>query len=452
MINILTMQIFRLKLLLLTFIIVLLYSNEVYAQSTSLDQYIKQALQSNGLIQEQTALIEEKKIGLQLANKQFSPEVNFGTRYTLAVGGRNIAFPIGDLLNPVNNALNDLTKSNQFPTYENQKIQFLPSNFYDFYARITQPILQPEIKTGQSIKKEQIALQELQRDVVIRDVIRDVKKAYYHYLQSRQGLDILAQGQLILDESDRVTQSLIRNDLALPSTALRIQAERAKIKTQMVAAMNQSKDAAALLNYLVGRPYTDSVHAIKEAHLPDLALYSQEIKKEELNTLDKSLEIQQLLIELEKKSRAPKLGAQVDLGSQNFNFKWGGYALGGVQLEIPLWNNKKSIIRRDEIKASMNVVAAKKDWASKGFQLQMEQAKRQVISSIDQYHSHTPILDMSRRYYTEILRKFKEGLSNPSELIDAQTQITLAQLQQNIAFYQSWVNAADLERLTLESK
>jgi outer membrane protein TolC len=76
-----------------------------------LDDYIRQALQQNGLIKEQRALIEEKQAGLALAKKQFSPEINLGTSYTLAAGGRSIAFPLGDLFNPISNTLNDLTKS-----------------------------------------------------------------------------------------------------------------------------------------------------------------------------------------------------------------------------------------------------------------------------------------------------------------------------------------------------
>ena len=59
---------------------------------------------------------------------------------------------------------------------------------------------------------------------------------------------------------------------------------------------------------------------------------------------------------------------------------------------------------------------------------------------------------MSKRYYYEILKKFKEGQANPAELIDAQSQITFADLQQNVSLYQAWINAAELERLTLDKQ
>ena len=156
----------RLIILGLLFFIFILVIN---AQNP-LNQYIAEALENNGLIKEQRAWIEEKKSGLALANKNWSPEIDFGTSYTLAAGGRSIAFPIGDLLNPAYSELNRLTNSSKFPTLVNQNVQFLPNNFYDARVRISQPILRPEIKTNQLIKKEQLGLQEIQTEITKRDV------------------------------------------------------------------------------------------------------------------------------------------------------------------------------------------------------------------------------------------------------------------------------------------
>ena len=426
--------------------------SKVQGQSNVLDQYIQQALQHNGLIKEQQALMQEKQAGLLLAKKQFSPEINFGTSYTLALGGRSIAFPIGDLLNPINNTLNDLTRSNKFGTLENQKIQFLPNNFYDVRARITQPILRPEIKTNEAIKTEQIKLQELQYNVVARDLVRDVKKAYYQYIQSGQLISILHQGLVTLEEGERVTQSLIKNGVALPSSILRLQTERSKIDQQLFAADQQRKNVKEYFNYLIGRNAIDSIEDTNTDRLPDPRGYGTEIKSDEINSIDKGLAIQQLLIELEKKYHAPRLGAQLDLGSQNFDFKLGAYALGGIQLDIPLWNNNKSRVRQDEIQASIHAAQEKKDWVIKSYQLQVDQARRQVETSNEQYHSIDPLLEMSKKYYSELLKKYKEGQATPAELVDASTQIISALLQQNIAKYQSWINATELERFLIEKK
>jgi outer membrane protein TolC len=433
-------------------VIILFITHLLSAQSDILDKYIKQALQHNGLIKEQQALLEEKQAGLLLAKKQFSPEITLGTSYTLALGGRSIAFPIGDLFNPIHNTLNDLTKSTKFHTLENQKIQFLPNNFYDLRARITQPILRPEIKIDQSIKSEQISLQELQANIVSRDLVRDVKKAYYQYIQSGQFINILQEGITTLDEGERVTQSLIRNGVAIPSSILRLNTERSKIDNQLFNAGQQRKNAKEYFNYLLGRAAMDTIMEINTNQLPDPGSYGSEIQSDVVNSIEKGISIQRLLVDLENKYHAPRLGAQLDLGSQNFNFQLGAYALAGIQLDIPLWNNKKSTIRQEEIQAGIKAAQEKKDWLIKSYELQIVQARRLVESSNTQFQSYAPLLEMARRYYTELFKKYKEGQVNPTELIDAQAQITNAQLQQNIALYQSWINATELERLLLDKK
>lgn len=428
----------------------LLYALSGFSQSNSnpfLDQSIQQALQKNGLIKEQDALIRQQQASYAHAGRMFGPEISLGTSYTLAAGGRSIQFPLGDLLNPMSNALNNLTRSNDFPQYQNQNILFLPNNFYDLRTRITQPILRPEIKTNKLIKQEQIGLQQLQKDIVSRSVTRDVKKAYYQYIQSGESIAILKQGLVLLAESERVTQSLIQNGMALPSSALRIQSEKAKLLTQIVAAENQKEDARSYFNFLVGRNENDSITTVPMQNLPETIGDDSTIRTEELTSLEKSLAIQKLAVDLESKFHSPKLGAQVDIGSQNFNFAWGGYVLGGLQLEIPLYNNKKTKYKVEELRAGMQATEEKKDWTSKGLELQLQQARRQLNTAIDQYRSYVPVADMSRRYYYEVQRKYKEGQATPAELVDAQSQITFALLQQNIALYQAWIQASEIDNL-----
>lgn len=429
-----------LGLLLFIFILV------IHAQNP-LNQYISEALENNGLVKEQKAWIEEKKSGLALANKNWSPEINFGTSYTLAAGGRSIAFPIGDLLNPAYSELNRLTNSSKFPSLENQNVQFLPNNFYDARVRISQPLIRPEIKTNQLIKKEQIGIQEIQTEITKREVTKEVKKAYYQYLQASELIKILDQSLVILQESERVSKSLIKNGVAIPSTLLRLETERSKINAQRFTAENQQKDAAVYLNYLRGRPTDAVVDVVRETGLPDPATFGNDIKNEEISLLDKNIQIQQLAIDLEGKFNAPRLGAQIDLGSQNFNFKWGGYILGGLQLDIPLWNNKKNLLKQNEISAAITAVKEKKSWAEQGIKLQIQTAKRQLETAINNYHSYTPLLEMAKKYHDELMKRYREGQANQIEIIDALSQITFAETQQSIALYQAWSQAAELERL-----
>src|SRR5690554_46931 len=92
----------------------------------SLKAYIDTGLQSNLLLQQRHVSFEKAVTALKSAKSLYLPSVNLEAGYQTAAGGRNIPLPIGDLLNPVYATLNQLTQSNQFPTIENETINFLP--------------------------------------------------------------------------------------------------------------------------------------------------------------------------------------------------------------------------------------------------------------------------------------------------------------------------------------
>src|SRR5690606_8697544 len=106
-----------------------------------LTAYIDTALQNNLVLQQRHVSFDKAVTALKSAKSLYLPSVNLEAGYQTADGGRNIPLPIGDLLNPVYSTLNQLTQSNQFPTIENETINFLPRNYYDAHIRATMPLI-----------------------------------------------------------------------------------------------------------------------------------------------------------------------------------------------------------------------------------------------------------------------------------------------------------------------
>src|SRR4051812_23742435 len=96
-----------------------------------LDTYIRDGLKNNLVLQQKSIGLDKALESLQLANGMFIPTVALQGNYTSGYGGRSISLPVGDLLNPVYNTLNQLTDSNQFPEIQNVNQNFFPHNFYD---------------------------------------------------------------------------------------------------------------------------------------------------------------------------------------------------------------------------------------------------------------------------------------------------------------------------------
>lgn len=413
-----------------------------------LDQYVQTALENNLLIYEQERLEHKQEIALEASGKLYGPEVNFLSSYTLAYGGRSIDFPIGTLLNNVYSTLNDLTGTQNFGMLQDQTITFLPHNFHDVRFRITQPILQPEIKYNKLIKTEELTMAGLMTDQVKRDLIRDVKSAYLQWMQTKEVIAIQTQGLNLLLENKRITESLIQNGMATPSGRMRIDSEIQLVQAKIQKAANDLQNASTYFNFLLNRSSDTEILIDTFNTIPTIPIEITVERREELAQLRTGINIQEYALTLEQKHFAPKLGAQLDLGSQEYGINWGGYALGGVQLEIPIWDNKQSKLKREEWKASMESTEAKFAWTQQAFETQTRTEIENLGSDISVYESYTSLLSSNNRYYQETLRRYKEGLANYIELLDARSQVTNTQLQQNLAKYQAWIRQVNIERIT----
>lgn len=412
-----------------------------------LDQYVNQAIEQNLTVDQRKALERKQQYALEHAGKLGGPEVSFLTTYTVAYKGRNIELPLGDLLNPVYSALNDITGTQNFPPVANQEFNFLPNNFYDARFRITQPVLQPEIKYNKLIKKEEVTMAGLQTDETVRDLTQQVKTAYLQWMRAGEAIYIMDQGLALLTENKRITESMIKNGQAIPSAAMRIQSDIEHLAALREKSISNKINAAAHFNFLLNRPSVSEIIPDTFEDVPAIPVQYDLSGREELQQIQTGKKIQALALQLEEKQHAPTLGLQLDLGSQAFAADWGGYVLGGLQLEIPIWDNKKSQLKQQEWKAQLEATTANYEWTKNAFDLQIESEIENLRSDIALYNSFTDLLKTNERFYQETVRRYKEGLSNYIELLDARTEVTSTQLEQNLSKYQSWIRHVNIERM-----
>jgi outer membrane protein TolC len=413
-----------------------------------LDQYVEEAIRNNLSVKEKKLLEQKETYSLRQAEKQSGPEVNFLTTYTLAAGGRTVDLPIGTLLNDVYSTLNDLTGSQNFHPVENQKVDLLPNNFYDLRFQITQPILQPEIKYNKLIQEEKLNLAGLMTDETIRDLVQQVKIAYLQWMRAHDAIDIIDQGAVLLKENKRITESLIKNGSGLPSALIRIEAEITNVDAQRQKVVNDMANAAAYFNFLLERPQDSPIVVDSLTSVPQLPDALSVAAREELQQIKTANQIQSLALTLEEKHFAPRLGVQVDVGSQDFIEDWGPYVYGGVQLQIPIWDNKKSALKRQEWEASIAATDVQFQKTREAFETQLTAEIRSLASDLAIYNSYTASLNSNQRYYNETARRYKEGLASYIELLDARTEVTNTRLLQNLAKYQAWTRQVSIERIS----
>jgi outer membrane protein TolC len=136
----------------------------------------------------------------------------------------------------------------------------------------------------------------------------------------------------------------------------------------------------------------------------------------------------------------------LDIGSQNFNFKWGGYVLAGLSVEVPVWAANRNRLQVQQAEMDLLANGEKKMATEQQIDLQSQVAQTNFLAAIEIWRSFDTELAAALRVYNDTFRRYKEGLANNIELLDARNQVTNKELQQSLAFFDILIKHAELER------
>ena len=433
------------------FVILLLFRVIGAYSQTSLDVYINTALSNNETIKQQQFLLTKSLYALKEAKSLFLPNVVFNGTYTLAGGGRTVDFPVGDLLNPVYKTLNQMTGTNSFPQVQNQSILLNPDNFYDAKIRTTYPILNAEIEYNRKIKKQQYSLQQIEINLYKRELVKEVKNAYYKYLQACEAVNIYETALSLVKENLRVNTSLFNNQKVNRTAVVRSDNEVSKYNAQLESSIQTRNNARAYFNFLLNTDLNAEINTDSITTIPgDLFLTDTTVsKREELGKLKEAIAINQNITAFAKSYKRPKLNSFVDLGSQAFDFTVNNksfYYLAGISLEWNIFSGNKNKHKIRQAEADGKVLQSQTSYVEQQLKLQLTTSNNSFKAVIAEYNAAQSQVASSEKYYNDMFRLYKEGQALFIELLDAQNQLVTAKLQRNISLFDTWIKATEIER------
>jgi outer membrane protein TolC len=414
-------------------------------------QYIKEGFEKNNSIQQQQFAFEKSVYALKEAKSLFLPNVTLMTDYFLSDGGRAIDLPLGDLLNSTYSTLNQLTNTNSFPQLENQSILLNPDNYYDAKIRTTMPLLNLEIEYNKRIKQDMVSMQKVEIDLYKRELAKEIKTAYFKYLQSMNAVEIYVKALDLVKESKRINESLFRNDKVNRTVLIRAENEITKYEAILETAQQNSNSAKAYFNFLINRNLSeniivDSSYQKAASFLGDSSTIS---RREELLKLNIGSTINQHLVGLSKSYIVPKLSTFIDLGSQGFDWEFDNqtkYYFFGLSLQWDLFSAGNNNYKIKQAQIEHEIIQSHHDYALTQIQLQFATSINNFNASLVRYQAAVSAYDASQRYYADILQLYQEGQSLYIELLDAQNQLVQSELQVNISRYDTYIEAAEVER------
>jgi len=418
-----------------------------------LDTYIKEGLANNLVLQDKNASLEQSLLALKDAKSFFLPSMDFGASYTLAEGGRTIAFPVGDLLNPVYSTLNKLTASNKFPQIENVSEQLLPDNFYDTRFRTTLPLLNTDLIYQQQIRKEQVNWTSYQVEIYRATLIQDIRVAYFNFCAAHSSISILKNTLQLVDQNLKDTRSLVENGKRLPAAVLRAESELEQVKSLVTEAELKTNNASQYLNFLVNRPLDQPV-AFEEIpldlnRLDQLLLEDLHPQNPELRAMQSMETIQETVLKSGKNYWAPKLSTYADLGSQGFDWSFDSqskYLMWGLNFSMPVFQGGRNQNQIQRNVLGLQAVQRQKELVNQKLNLGLQTQRNEVKTLVAALQSSEKKLVSASAYLKLVDRGFKDGSQSLLEFIDARNQYTQAALQKNISAYKLQMALAQLER------
>jgi outer membrane protein TolC len=306
-----------------------------------------------------------------------------------------------------------------------------------------------EIIYNKKIKSQQTTLQKIELEIYCRELVKDIKIAYYKYLQSMEGIKIYENALSIVKENQRVNRSLFKNDKINRTAVLRSDNEVTRIEANLETAANTAKNAKSYFNFLLNRKLDTDIE-IDENMVPPTEVLSENTEnREELQKLNQAKEINDNVFQMTRSNWFPKLSGFADFGFQDFDFrvdKSSRYYFAGLSLEWSIFSGNKNKYKMKQVDEDSKKISSQIDNVKQQLLLQFEVSQNNLKSALEQYQSDTKQKETAKKYNDDVTRLYKEGMAIYIELLDAQNQVINTQLNANITLYNSWIAFAELER------
>ncbi len=360
------------------------------------DALVADALAANLQLDGAGASVTQRLAALDQARASYWPSLDFNGRYTRAGGGRTIDFPVGELLNPVYASLNQITGSAHFAPVQNQEIYFQRTREQDTSVSFTQPLYDPRIPAGRAAAESQYEAAAAGRAALAGRIARDMREAYYKWLQSRVQIDILQATLDLASENRRVNESLFRNGKITRDLVFRAEADELEVEQSQLGAHNTERLAQSYVNLLRNAPFDRPLPVTsvrdcdietlrgalrKRAAQPGLELQAlQNTAVEHRPELAQLDAIQAAAAAGERLARAafrPKLAFALNLGTQGETYGLSSddrYFLASLVLKFNFFAGGADQAGVSGARAAMREARADRDLEEQQIRLQVQQA------------------------------------------------------------------------------
>lgn len=427
-----------------------------------IDGYVREGLRSNLALRAQSLEVERSQAALDEARARYFPEIGFAARYSRSQGGRTIDLPLGDMLNPAYQTLNELLIAHgeppRFPQIQNETIAFLREREQDTRLTLRMPLIAPAIPAAVRAQRASLSASEYSHQALARRLKRDITTGYLRWLAAVRNQGIVDASVTLLQENQRVNESLFRNGKVTQDQVLRARAELLEVTQQSREAENLAAQARSYLNFLLNRPLDTALEDAEVGSGVNAATRAlAELRREaldnrpELAQLDALTRATQAQTRLAKSELWPTLSLGADGGIQGEEYEFGrgsNYSTISLLLNWTLFDGgaRRAAVRQANAQARRT--ATQRDELAQQVQLEVQQALDRLNTSADSLATAEARAEAARAAFRIASRKRDEGVISQVEFIDARASLTGAELNLNVTRFEVLARQAELDHAT----
>ena len=446
-------------------------SAAVCAQSGSAEEAVNdlvaEALVANLEIENAGAGVAQRLAALDHARALYLPSLDLNARYTRANGGRTIDFPVGDLLNPVYASLNQITGNSRFPVLQNQQINFQRTREQDTRLSLTQPLYDARISAGRLAAQSQYDASAAGRLALAGRIERDMREAYYRWLQSRAQIGIFDATVELAAENRRVNESLLRNGKITRDLLFRAEADQLEVQQSQLGAQNAERLAQSYVNLIRNAPFDRALPSVAvedpdverlrnvlaaQAAQPALGLAAlQETavhQRYELRQLDAIAAAAAAGEQLARAAFKPRLAFAFDIGTQGETYAFTSadrYLLASVVLKFNFFSGFADQAGVDGARAAQQEARANRSLQEQQIRFQVQQALQDFEFRQASLGTAAKRVEAAAGAFRIASRKRDLGQINQAEFIDSRRAMTDAQLNLNVTRFAALGSIAELQ-------
>ena len=422
-----------------------------------LRQVLDDALAANLELRAGSASVQQRMAALDRARARYLPVLDFDARYSVADGGRTIEFPVGDLLNPVYETLDDLlVQSGQpagFPRVKNQEISLLLPHEQNTRLVVAQPLYEPRLAPAVEGSRQNLNRVEADLSGLRTRVIRDTKVAYYEWLAARQQALVFDSTLELARANLAANESLYRNGRITRDLVYRAEADLLEIEQNRLAAVSRVAIARSYVNLLRNYPLSAPVPQAKidqetverfrnrvirrlagrRLDVPVMQQVATE-RRAEIQSLDAAIAGSLAEQDLARAAFKPSLAVGAEAGIQGEDYGFGPderYVLASIVLRWNAFRGGADQAALHEARALTEQLRATRDLATQQVRLEVQRALERLEVADASIGTAEKRAEAAEAGFRITARKRDLGQVNQADFIDSRRTLTDAQLNLN---------------------